>query len=1806
MKKTWSARIVCLIMLFAIALPPATSSAARITSSSLVQYYKEPNADAVSDTMNTIPAQEATEVAPGWYKIWDVGTYYVKASDVTFLDPTPSPTPSYTPTPTPVPGAPTPTPTPETLDGEKDPTYEGEILNYTVPAGGLWLYDAPNGKTTETIAAGATVKLTETKGEPGWYSVYYKGKTYYVPGSILYVNPSSTADISKTASVVLNPGTVYLFSVANPWSGANPPDLNANKTNHTLQGGVRVNAKYYNQYWYSYQLDGKTYYIYSGDVEGGKNSTAGVTSNEDTTLMREFKVKNGTTLYRVMDLTSANSHVIQTATTLYGVRVDDNWFRVMYQSETFYLPNNTQIESSTQVAVSDATNSATYWVTVGSNGAYLYSTRVRNATSPELGSVGKLDPGQSILASPVDTMWYSYSSGGKLYYIYSGDLGTSSSSSSMTSYRVFLPSGTALYDKTTATNPTSITLTSAAMTVSGVNGDYYVVQSFNDTWYSITYDGKLYYIKKSDAAASSTKSITLTNATLYMYDYDQNGNNQNSATNMGQYSGKLTIETMISTQDQGKYPTPPSGSKWYCVVLDATNNTVKYLIATSDGSSSIVTDNDSTNPFATTTAGKQYYVTIGMASAQLYRDAACTQPATQTIGAGEVILATKYTDSLYIVTSSGAQYYLPVRYIVSIKGGDDASAVNPSGSSETINDIAKGEANSNFTGEVFSYKIPAGGLWLYYKADPNSRAQSLNYGSTIQLTRSAANASWYTTWYAGAQYFVPETALQVSDTDTTVNGTYTITVKNTIKVYNSASFNANGSPMSGNTASGVTLNAGAKVNVRVMSKTTGGVTIYAYTHYDNKTYYFTSVDVEPNSAISATIDSNSSASFITQFVFTYDAATGIDTVNLYSSPTTTSGYAAVSFAAKPLTIYGVTYDSTWYKVIHNNETWYLKRADYLAIAQAEPDQISVSTNSATSTTYTVVIGTAEVKLYTRPDATNNTYYTGHVLLPGESILASKVNSAWYSCAMNGTTYYFQATATANNNSTAAINSYVIKIDVNDGVKLYNTVSSTGLSVLTLPTGTYTMRKINSEWSSVYYGGTTYYVKNAALPDDAVNESTPIASTTVGKTYKITIGKGGAAVYSNSKLTGTKQGTLAGGHQTTGTKLYVAGADAANAPDGLVFSVSYGGKQCYISAGAVSGVAEGDEVDEAKKAAEDAAKDGTSTPIAIGTTTLFTFNIGTTVYTSQSTSGTTFSIPSTTTMNATKVNTNWYSLSYGGVTYYIPATSIEGDGTTTKRVTVSVGESYTLTFTSAAWCFKEPDDTSTLMETILVGETHVIKRVSDAWYEVNYGGNTYYIKASQIVLPLAPVTPTTPTTPTTTDGTGYITAYLTVSVTSGTLRLRKTASTSATVLDSIPNGAQIKNNGYTVDSSKKVWYNVTYNGRTGYVLGDFVKPVGTATIDGTTSANPAADIGKSFLVNTAKVNVRSGAGMTYSILGYLDKNVSVTPIDYAVGSDNMTWYKFQFTASVTAWIRSDYLAGSAISSMEQSGNVAIKAGGTNVRSGPGDSFSIVVQLPRDTIVSIIGKGTDSNETLWYRVMYNSVSGYVRSDLVRSLTAAETSQLMASVISQYNELKFGSKGTEVKALQEKLISLGHMAAGSADGIYGTKTTNGVKAYQASKGLSQTGVATAALQAQLFNTASTTGTGTTQSLDWFTTGYTLINANKNVTIYDINSGITWNARYINGANHADIIPASKADATKLTANSIVGSYVRRPVIVTIAGQKFAGSMYARGHGETNYCDYFAGVMCIHFTGSKTHGTNNVDADHQAAIQAAINSGL
>ena len=67
--------------------------------------------------------------------------------------------------------------------------------------------------------------------------------------------------------------------------------------------------------------------------------------------------------------------------------------------------------------------------------------------------------------------------------------------------------------------------------------------------------------------------------------------------------------------------------------------------------------------------------------------------------------------------------------------------------------------------------------------------------------------------------------------------------------------------------------------------------------------------------------------------------------------------------------------------------------------------------------------------------------------------------------------------------------------------------------------------------------------------------------------------------------------------------------------------------------------------------------------------------------------------------------------------------------------------------------------------------------------------------------------------------------------------------------------------------------------------------------------------------------------------------------------------------------------------------------------------------------------------------------------------------------YEHLEVGSKGDAVVSHQKKLIDLGFLS-GNADGIYGNATAEGVRQFQESEDLPETGKADAATQERLYS--------------------------------------------------------------------------------------------------------------------------------------------
>lgn len=126
---------------------------------------------------------------------------------------------------------------------------------------------------------------------------------------------------------------------------------------------------------------------------------------------------------------------------------------------------------------------------------------------------------------------------------------------------------------------------------------------------------------------------------------------------------------------------------------------------------------------------------------------------------------------------------------------------------------------------------------------------------------------------------------------------------------------------------------------------------------------------------------------------------------------------------------------------------------------------------------------------------------------------------------------------------------------------------------------------------------------------------------------------------------------------------------------------------------------------------------------------------------------------------------------------------------------------------------------------------------------------------------------------------------------------------------------------------------------------------------------------------------------------------------------------------------------------------------------------------------------------------------------------------------------------------------------------------------------------------------------ALDWWTIVDKMFPNGMTVKVVDVDTGLSFYIKRSFGHNHADVEPPTVQDTQ--TMKRIWGgnwSWARRAVVVNIAGRWVAASLNGMPHGQEligpNGMD---GQVCMHFLNSKTHGSNRVDPEHQAAIRKA-----
>lgn len=131
------------------------------------------------------------------------------------------------------------------------------------------------------------------------------------------------------------------------------------------------------------------------------------------------------------------------------------------------------------------------------------------------------------------------------------------------------------------------------------------------------------------------------------------------------------------------------------------------------------------------------------------------------------------------------------------------------------------------------------------------------------------------------------------------------------------------------------------------------------------------------------------------------------------------------------------------------------------------------------------------------------------------------------------------------------------------------------------------------------------------------------------------------------------------------------------------------------------------------------------------------------------------------------------------------------------------------------------------------------------------------------------------------------------------------------------------------------------------------------------------------VNTAALNVRTGASTSHTRIGLIYQGATVT----ILGSSG-SWYQIQANIGGTmrtGYVHKDYInvngSGGSTGSSGSGGTGVVNVSGLNLRMGPSTSTSIVGSISRGQQVTILAA-----EGQWYKISVNNITAYVFAEYI----------------------------------------------------------------------------------------------------------------------------------------------------------------------------------------------------------------------------------
>ncbi|PFH76820.1 peptidase M24 [Bacillus cereus] len=327
-----------------------------------------------------------------------------------------------------------------------------------------------------------------------------------------------------------------------------------------------------------------------------------------------------------------------------------------------------------------------------------------------------------------------------------------------------------------------------------------------------------------------------------------------------------------------------------------------------------------------------------------------------------------------------------------------------------------------------------------------------------------------------------------------------------------------------------------------------------------------------------------------------------------------------------------------------------------------------------------------------------------------------------------------------------------------------------------------------------------------------------------------------------------------------------------------------------------------------------------------------------------------------TLNVIGQENGWVKINHNGKVGYVSGEFVSGvssnagsSNNNTNNTVKPASGNYTVNVSSLR-VRTGPSTSHTTIGSVKKGQVvQVVGEVQD-WFKINYAGQTAYLSKDYVTKGGS--------NENTTQGNNQEQNNNVTVQTGGTyvvnatsLRVRTGPATYHSVIGGVLNGTKLN-----VVGSEGSWFKVNYQGKTGYVSSEFVKFVkgGTTTPEQPEQPNQGA-IGD-YYINASALNVRSGEGTNYRIIGALPQGQKVQVI-----SENSGWSKINYNGQ-TGYIGTRFLSktpvGGAVDNKPNE-NQNNNNNNNNTSNNSGDSSSILAYAKSMQGVPYVWGGSSAN-------------------------------------------------------------------------------------------------------------------------------------------------------------------------------------------------------------------------------------------------------